>query len=365
MTAIEPRPELALADVGGLGAAAERFARLSLRSSPQTQRTYRSTYNRFALWLADYNGGPAGPEAFTADALADFLDAREQDAAAATVKKERAALNKLAKYLHTIGAIDATEVLMVAGPRPAKGDGQTRDALEADVWKRVKQVARGREAGAASGRASRAAAVRDTAVVVLLGEAGLRNEELRRLRRDDVFARHSDGTRPWLRVHGKGSKRRDFPLRAEAVDALTRWERARPRELEDEPLLLPRLGRRRVDGAFPDAGGQLSGKGLTAIVKPIMRAAGVPDELCHPHVLRHTFGSLWMAHGGELSQLQTFMGHASPSTTAQYVHHTAQQQERASLAQERGPGVLAAHAASRGRLAGQLDVDEVLDLQDR
>ncbi len=330
-----------------LGAAAERFARLALRSSPQTQRTYRSTYGRFALWLGEHAGGPAAPSAFTADALAAYLDAREQQCSSATVKKERAALNKLARYLHTVGAIDATEVLMVAGPRHATGDAETRDTLDLETWKRVKQLARAREACAATGRASRAAAVRDTAIVVLLGEAGLRNEELRQLRRDDVFVRRSDGTRPWLRVRGKGAKLRDFPLRTETIDALTRWERHRPPELFDDSLLLPRLGRRRADGSFPDAGGALSGKALTAIVKPIMRAAGVDEELCHSHVLRHTFGSLWMRGDGDLAELQTLMGHASPATTTVYVHHTAAALQQAVDRQDRGPTVLARHASAR------------------
>ncbi|MDQ3721510.1 MAG: tyrosine-type recombinase/integrase [Actinomycetota bacterium] len=251
---------------------------------------------------------------------------------------------RLARYLHTLGAIDATEILMVAGPRRDTTQETARDALDRRTWERVKHLARAREAGAASGRASHAAALRDTAIVMLLGEAGLRNEELRQLRREDVLVRRSDGTRPWLRVHGKGAKQRQFPLRTEAIDALTRWERARPAELAEDPLLLPRLGRRRVDGTFPEAGGALSGKALTAIVKPIMIAAGVTEHLAHPHVLRHTFGSLWMTNDGELSELQRLMGHASPATTSIYVHHTAHAFERAVERQDRGPSVLDRHA---------------------
>ena len=344
LTVLEPAETVI--EAGELGVAAERFARLALRSSPQTQRTYRSVYGRFTAWLTAHSGGPVTPAAFTADTLAGYLDLREQQASSATVKKERAALNKLARYLHTIGAIDATELLMVAGPRHLGGDAGMRDSLDELTWRRVKQIARGRQASDAAGRTSHAAAVRDTAIIVLLGEAGLRNEELRHARRDDIFVRRSDATRPWLRVRGKGAKLREFPMRTETIDALTRWERARPGELADDPLLLPRLGRRRVDGSFPDAGGMLSGKGLTVIVKPIMQAAGVPDELCHPHALRHTFGSLWMAGEGELSELQKLMGHASPATTAIYVHHTAAALQRAIDKQDRGPSVLARHAAA-------------------
>ena len=97
----------------GLGAAAERYARLTLRKSAQTQATYMSTYRRFAGWLADHTGHPdPPPAALTADAVAAYITELERGRAPATVKKERAAINRLARYLHTLGAIDATEILI-------------------------------------------------------------------------------------------------------------------------------------------------------------------------------------------------------------------------------------------------------------
>jgi integrase len=53
-----------------------------------------------------------------------------------------------------------------------------------------------------------------------------------------------------------------------------------------------------------------------------MLEAGVSIEQAHPHMLRHTFGRLYMAAPrAELSRLQRSMGHASPETTSRYVHH--------------------------------------------
>ena len=53
---------------------------------------------------------------------------------------------------------------------------------------------------------------------------------------------------------------------------------------------------------------------LRKIVAPVMRAA---EEHCHPHVLRHTFATLYMQRdGARLEQLQVLMGHASIDTTA-------------------------------------------------
>ena len=190
----------------------------------------------------------------------------------------------------------------------------------------MKAIARGRLAATPRSRATRIAAQRDLCLILLLGEQGLRSEEARSARRDAIFHRGPVGSRPWLRVTGKGSKLRELPLATETAEALAAWEQERPAELDDDPLMLPRLGRPRYERAnrwdrlqitFPRAGGQLSGQGLSDIVKPLMLAAGVPPELAHPHVLRHTYGSVYMTHRhAELSRLQRLMGHASPETTA-------------------------------------------------
>jgi site-specific recombinase XerD len=337
----------------GLGPAAERFARTTLRKSAQTQRTYASAYVRFTSWLADYTKTPDPPlRAFTADVLATYLDELEleHDKAPATVKKERAALNRLARYLHTLGAIDATEILMVetAGAR----DGTpTRDALDAATYERVKTLARARLVRSARMRSARATAARDHALILVLGDMGLRSHEARSLLASSIQARRVDGLRPWLTVVGKGDKVRKLPIPSDVDEALLRWERERPPELADDPLLFARLGRRRSDTSYPDAGGKLSGQALSDIVKPVMLAAGVPAQLAHPHVLRHTYGSLFMRNGGELSKLQALMGHASSETTSLYVHHTREGLEAAVAANETGRGLLEAHADRRRRRA--------------
>lgn len=117
--AVTADAELPIAQAG-LGAAAERYARLTLRKSEQTQATYLSTYRRFADWLSHQTGHPDPPPAtLTADAVAAYISELETRKAAATVKKERTAINRLAKYLHTLGAIDATQILMIEGSRAA------------------------------------------------------------------------------------------------------------------------------------------------------------------------------------------------------------------------------------------------------
>ena len=83
-----PRIDQTPGPQAGLGAAAERYARLTLRKSAQTQATYMSTYRRFVGWLADHTGHPDPPSAaLTADVVAAYVTELEARRAPVTVKK--------------------------------------------------------------------------------------------------------------------------------------------------------------------------------------------------------------------------------------------------------------------------------------
>jgi site-specific recombinase XerD len=356
---VSPGAELAPRDAGapapatvdGLGPAAHRAAEIMLRTRPSTRLSYQSVYRRFTAWLAEQTGQDnPGLEYFTADHVAGYLTHLENlGRAEATIRKDHAALNRLAKYLHAIRRVDATEILLIAGT-PMNDDARTREALDEPTWRLVKKIAAARLIGDTKTRASRVTAARDHAMILLLGQAGLRSDELRALPRDPFTRKRSDSERAWLRVHGKRSKIREVPLEQDVVDALLRWEKARPPEVSGSPLLFPPLGRQRRDGSFPDAlphpapnGSEqprpaLSAPALRDIVRPIMLAAGVPSELCHPHVLRHTYGTLFMRRGGALHELAELMGHTSIDTTRIYVHTSRQQLQAAVERNERRRG---------------------------
>lgn len=97
--------------------------------------------------------------------------------------------------------------------------------------------AAGKLARSAHTRTSPAADARDYALILVLGDMG--PEEARSLEVASIKTKHIDGSRPWLRVKGKGAKLRELPIPTEVVDALLAWERARPPELTDDPLLFP------------------------------------------------------------------------------------------------------------------------------
>jgi len=61
----------------------------------------------------------------------------------------------------------------------------------------------------------------------------------------------------------------------------------------------------------------MSATAIQKAVKNLGRSVGIPR--IHPHLLRHTFGTDWLIHGGDLFSLQTIMGHSDLDVTKVYV----------------------------------------------
>lgn len=131
---------------------------------------------------------------------------------------------------------------------------------------------------------------RDTAIVRLFMDSGMRRGELAGLRLDDL-----DFEAQVAYVLGKGRRRRGCPFGVKTAQALRRYLRARGRHPHaSEPSLW--LGR---FGALGDAGVQqmLERRGLDAGI----------DGL-HAHQFRHTFAHQWLAAGGTEGDLMRVAG---------------------------------------------------------
>src|SRR5437764_9585632 len=97
-TALTTMPAVTVVSGELLSVEAERVVRVLMRRSPATQRTYGGIYERFASWLADREGVAQAPvAAFSSQAFVGYLDELERRSSPSTVKKERAALRKLAR----------------------------------------------------------------------------------------------------------------------------------------------------------------------------------------------------------------------------------------------------------------------------
>lgn len=182
---------------------------------------------------------------------------------------------------------------------------------------------------------------RDVAVVALALCAGLRLSELLALRVGSLAGRAGERR---VEVRGKGGRPRVVPVEPE-LDAVVvayldscrrRFGRAAARA--DAPLLLDRHG------------APLRRGGLQYLVESCYRRAGVTDRVprgAQLHALRHTFATRLAEDGANASEIMRLLGHASLTTSQNYIEVTADQQRAAVRANRTN--------RSLGRLSAAMD----------
>jgi len=285
-------------------------------------------------WL----GPLAGPEDLTAANLARYhAHLVAGDRSSATVKKDRAALNSFLRWLSEheyLPARQAREALAVRLPRARR---QTRDApkaLSAEQYQRLIREAKARIAD------DPLAGARDLAIILVLGDAGLRCEELAELeRRDFLPARTGARLRALDIRHGKGDCQRRVKLSTAASRASVRWAANAPARWGNPPPTIPCSSRWVGAGAMAPtrtSGGRCHQEVLADILKRLRAAAELPAELRHPHALRHTCATELLRAGANVSDVRTFLGHASVKTTSIYLASGEDRQEHVVALRERG-----------------------------
>jgi integrase len=302
----------------------------SLAARPQTQRTYAGACARYLRWLEAQLRRPAEPSDLTLSSIAAYQRhlADGCDRSPATVRKERAALNTMlrwAKRQELIEPQQANLALSVALPASRPAERETPAFLSDEEYERLIMAAT-----AARAKPGRLAALRDLAIILVLGDAGLRREEVCALDRQDFLPRRKGAKLSRLHVHGKGSRRRKVPLTPRATRAILAWEQVRREHFgqpqPSDPLFVT-IGRPHVRPwrTQPKPGRRCRSALIADIVRRYAKVARIDEELAHPHILRHTFATRFVrrhTEAEEIVALQRVLGHASPKTTMVYVHVT-------------------------------------------
>ena len=183
-----------------------------------------------------------------------------------------------------------------------------------------------RAAGDAQWRTIRAA-------ILLLRDSGMRIFEVAGADRAELRPVAGDGPL-WgeLRIVGKRNRTRWVPVSRRAYQALMlHWQDRGVAHAEKGPLLVPAgadtLPRVRAKTAAGRAG--YSDRGLRRLVCQAAEALRQDLERTHPelmahtqhlhpHAFRHAFGTAATEAGVPIDVLQSYMGHASPSTSSLY-----------------------------------------------
>ncbi len=178
---------------------------------------------------------------------------------------------------------------------------------------------------------------RDRTILQLAVQTGLRNTELRALRRQDI----EFGTGAHVRCLGKGRKMRCTPLSKEVAAALRKW--------------LDKHSGGPEDAVFPSSkGGSLSADALQRLVsRHVKSASALCPSLTYksvtPHTLRHTAAMNLLWRGVDLTVIALWLGHESLETTQVYLHADLGLKERA-----------LAHATSTGNVPHRYQPSDLL-----
>jgi site-specific recombinase XerD len=154
---------------------------------------------------------------------------------------------------------------------------------------------------------------RDSAMLRLLHECGLRLGELTGLMVDDV-----DFDSQAVVVLGKGRRPRAVPFNNKTAQALDRYLRAR-RSHPEHALSNLWLGGK----------GKLTDSGVTQVLRRRCRDAGI--EPVHPHQLRHTAVNAWLTVGGSETDAMRIFGWKSRQMLSRYAASAADERARESF----------------------------------
>ena len=148
--------------------------------------------------------------------------------------------------------------------------------------------------------------VRNYCIILFMIDNGMRISEVVSIRLNDI---DYSGCR--VKIIGKGNKERIVPFTKPVRKELLKYKDHGRNNLckLDSPYLFP-----------ASDGDHVSVNSIQQAISRLSKKAGLDGIKCHPHIFRHTFATLFLTKGGQLTTLKEIMGHESIQTTQKYVH---------------------------------------------
>lgn len=262
------------------------------RKSAETVKNYGTGVRRFLAWCADNGRDAVLDRPTVAGFVSDLLD---NGAEPATARARHLALRRFSAWLVEEEETERDELL---GSKPPKLDTKVVPVLTDDQLTALLKACRGKDMRDR----------RDEAIIRLMLETGARAGEVVAMELADVdLAAGSAIVR-----RGKGGKGRRVPIGPQCARAIDRYVRLRrAHRLAGTSALW--LG---------DRGKGFNYDGLHKTLTWRASLAGVDGF--HPHMLRHTAASRWLAAGGSEGGLMAMAGWSRRDMIDRYTRATSE-----------------------------------------
>jgi site-specific recombinase XerD len=262
------------------------------RKSPETVKAYGDGVRRFLAWCAAQDASCVLDRPTVNAFITSLLDAGLEPS---TVRSRHLALKRFSAWLFEEEEIPSDELL---GSKPPKLDQKIVPTLDEDQITRLLKACAGKDLRDR----------RDEAIIRLMLETGARAGEVVAMTLDDVdLSRGSAVVR-----RGKGGKGRRIPIGPRTSSAIDRYLRSRRGHLRAST---PELW-------VGDRGKAFGYDALHKTLKMRAELAGITGF--HPHVLRHTAASRWLAAGGSEGGLMAVAGWSRRDMIDRYTKHTSE-----------------------------------------